>query len=502
VKASYPAIATAARLSFVSLGVAGCSSSLPPLPEVVVVADTDLPVPLAASRLRADVYTADGTWLSSADIARPDPRDWPTSFSVYSQDTSKTKMVWVRLRAYLDGKTRDYRGEAPFTWGGPIAPPPASSNAPRLVQNGTDATPSAEPDPIDAVDRLALVALVPNEKYEVRLVLHGACLGTSAIFGNDPATLVQGEAQTCVDTEKTRVSVDLALPEPEGTPFGPSLQGTWLADPACPPADPTSERVCLAGSATVIGASDPSSNTILPATPIRVVGVSRFFLDRYEVSVARFRAALAQGFAPPYMPFPNDGPLAANAVGYCTFSQKPMGREDYAISCLRWSTARSFCQFVGGDLPTEVQWEHAATIAGRAAKTRYPWGDDKPTCDRAAYGRLSLGGMPPDCPNKSPLAPAPSESAQDLTPLGIIALGGGVGELVLDDAKPYDDACWGDAPIVDPRCGDPAANASSRVYRGSSFLSPMSPSASRWQVDPNGGYGPIGFRCAYAGAGP
>jgi hypothetical protein len=147
---------------------------------VLVIADTDLPVPLATSRLRVDVYSEEGVWLSSGDTARPDPLDWPVSFSVYAGDASRVRLVWVRLRAYLDGRTRDYRGEAPFSWGGPIDEPPAARDAPRLVHDGVDTTPASEPDPIDAVDRLALVELVPNEKYQVRLVLRGGCLGTSA----------------------------------------------------------------------------------------------------------------------------------------------------------------------------------------------------------------------------------------------------------------------------------------------------------------------------------
>jgi formylglycine-generating enzyme required for sulfatase activity len=258
----------------------------------------------------------------------------------------------------------------------------------------------------------------------------------------------------------------------------------------------------VAGGATVIGAIDPTSNAELSAMPVRVLGLSRFFLDRHEVSVARFRQALSQGFAPAMMPFANEGPLTATPTGYCTWSASPLGREDYALNCVQWELARDFCTFSGGDLPTEVQWEHAATIAGRGRKARYPWGDDPPTCDRAAYGRISLGGQPAECASKGSLTPPPGDSAADLSPLGINALGGGVQEWVLDAAQPYTGGCWGDSPVVDPRCGDPGVAAASRIFRGSSFLSPMVPGMARWKQDPLGGFGPIGFRCAYPEAGP
>lgn len=54
--------------------------------------------------------------------------------------------------------------------------------------------------------------------------------------------------------------------------------------------------------------------------------------------------------------------------------------------------------------------------------------------------------------------------------------------------------------IVDPRCGDPDANASKRVVRGSSFDSEIVYSTARFGASAQGGFGPVGFRCAYAEA--
>ena len=77
-------------------GLAGCAAlscgprALPPLGEVLVVVDTDLPVPRVASGLRVDTYGAtDGVWLDSRDVARRDPRDWPASFSVQAIDDTR-----------------------------------------------------------------------------------------------------------------------------------------------------------------------------------------------------------------------------------------------------------------------------------------------------------------------------------------------------------------------------------------------------------------------------
>src|SRR5688572_24032070 len=88
-----------------------CSDELPPLPEAVIVVDTDAPVPDLVDRLRVDFYASDGTWVESRDLPRRFARDWPASFSVFGESPEAARSVFVRLRAYSDGHVRDYRGE-------------------------------------------------------------------------------------------------------------------------------------------------------------------------------------------------------------------------------------------------------------------------------------------------------------------------------------------------------------------------------------------------------
>jgi formylglycine-generating enzyme required for sulfatase activity len=472
------------------------------LPEVVVVVDTDLPVPLAVSRLRVDLYGDDGVWFESADFSRPDPRDWPVSFGIYADDpdAKRARRVWVRLRGYLDGHTRDYRGENPHTWGAPDGEG-TPGGAPRLVEGGADVTPASEPEPLMSVDRLVLVEIAPATKSYAPVVLRAACLGTSAVLGNDPARLVAGEAESCVDAEKTRAKVEALAGALEPPPI--SRAGTWLADPPCPPADGASERVCIPGGATILGTRDLISGIQLAAQPVRIVGLHRYGLDRHEVTVARFRQALAEGFVPPAMPLANEGPLGPKSTSTCTFSAAPLDREEYALNCISWSAARAFCQFAGGDLPTEAQWEHAATVAGHATKTHYPWGNDLPDCDRAAYGRIDVGKTKGECIDKGLSPPPPADSARDLSPLGVNALAAGVSEWVLDAPRPFSDPCWIDAPLVDPRCGDPAEPEAERSLRGANYLLPeMVLSTTRFADAADGTFGPVGFRCAYVEVGP
>ena len=462
--------------------------------EVVLTVDTDLPVPLAVSDLRVDLFDEHGTWFQTADFARPDPRDWPVSFGVYA-DGSATKRVWVRLRAYPTGQTRDYRGEAPHVWGGSMDPTP-KANAPRLTSSGSDVTPASAPWPLVTVDRLLYVELPVDAKKQARVTLHGACLGTSARFSNDAPVLTLGVATTCVDTEKTLAPVtSLAISDVADT--SPSVAGTWPNEPCAAPAG-SGDRICVAGGATVVGTADLLSGIEVSALPVRTFGLHRFWMDRFEVTVARYRAAKARGFAAPVPPTANDGPLTTNGSGLCTWSLTPKGREDFSLNCVRWDTARAFCKYLGGDLPTETQWEHAATVAGHPQKTRYPWGNDEPTCSRAAFGRGDDASSRGKCLQFPQTPPPPKDSQNDLTPLGLNALAGGLSEWVIDKAVPYTDRCWLEGPIVDPRC-EPAASDKSSIIRGANYIVPqIVASTTRFVDDRTSGSYPLGFRCVYA----
>ena len=39
----------------------------------------------------------------------------------------------------------------------------------------------------------------------------------------------------------------------------------------------------------------------------------------------------------------------------CNYGQ--IGRSDHPINCVDWDQARTFAKWVGGDLPSEAQWE-------------------------------------------------------------------------------------------------------------------------------------------------
>jgi len=474
---------------------------LPHLPEALVIVDTNVPVPLVAARLRIDLYDETGAWFETSDVARPSPADWPASFSVYSDDESRAKRVWIRLRAYGEGRQLDYRGERFRDWDTLLTPSSdAGDGQPRLLERATglDVTPTSEPAPLLTIDRLLLVELRPSIKGAVRVVLDGACVGTMTLLG--ARGLPDEGAETCIATERARervvlTSLDADVSRPA---LGATKAGTYASDP-CRPGEGTEARICVAGGGTILGTDGISDYTPgvpfnLAPSPARFFSLGAFLVDRDEVTVARYRAAIA-GARPALLPVATEGPLEPLAPRNCTWSAEPRGREDYALSCVDWPTARSFCQAEGGDLPSELQWEHVATVAGHVAKSRYPWGDELPTCERTPVGRHPSIPEIVSCAADG-IGPAPyAAAALDRSPLGAVAFGGDLAEWVLDDGAPYTAPCWRDALAQDARCMTSATK--NHVVRGGSWATaPLRGTGRLFNPTGNAG-GALGFRCVY-----
>lgn len=486
--------------------VPSCKPEPAPFPQATIVVDTDLPVPQLASHLRVDVFDARGTWRSSRDFALRSAGAFPASFSVFLPDENASGDVLVRLRIRPDGAERDYLGEryrplssleaAPEE----VLPVPAGDGQPRLVaESGEDRTPATEPMPELTVDRLVRVRLAPGVSATTRVLLRGACVGRMADLA---------EGTSCVDA--TRVSERAG--EGEGPDDGsPTAAGSVLRTQELePPAQPPG-TVAVRGGAFVLGGDElpvgMRGTDSAPTSPPRAVIVSGFTIDREEVTVARMRAAIASGFDGGPSIRANPGPLAASAsdpLGSCTYRDTPdpsdPERESLPLTCVPFDVAQAFCRREGGDLPTEAQWEYAAAASGRPRKTRYPWGNDAPSCTGVVFARTDdTAAGATECFDRGfPFGlRGHTKATLDVSADGVHGLAGSVSEWVRGAPLAYDSACYQRADLVDPSCDAPSAF---RAVRGGSFnASESSLLASVRARVPAGGNTPtIGFRCVHA----
>lgn len=216
-----------------------------------------------------------------------------------------------------------------------------------------------------------------------------------------------------------------------------------------------------------------NDNSDADERPAHQVYLVSYYIDKYEVTNSRYKACVDAGICTP--PQTKDSDFWVLRRVYYGNSQY----DNYPVFYVDWSMSKSYCEWRGGSLPTEAQWEKAARgTDGRI----YPWGNDfeKYDCDKASY--YGCVGSPSEVGNYK----------DGKSPYGIYDLAGNVSEWVSDwySVSYYQNSS--DNNPAGPESGE------YRVVRGGAWTSRVNSELQTFNRIGNNpryfSYG-IGFRC-------
>lgn len=123
-------------------------------------------------------------------------------------------------------------------------------------------------------------------------------------------------------------------------------------------------------------------------TPRHEVKIDSFYLDKFEVTNAQFKAFLDKNPQWRRERIPaslhNGKYLQDWSGGEGSGNDFPKEKADYPVVNVSWYAAVAFCRAQGKRLPSEAEWEFAAR--GGLKDKAFPWGDEMVDKTRANYG--------------------------------------------------------------------------------------------------------------------
>jgi len=287
---------------------------------------------------------------------------------------------------------------------------------------------------------------------------------------------------------------------------------------------------------TVPGGSFDQANEDASAT------LDTFTLDRFEVTVGRFRRFVNLGLGTQVNPpksgagasphIPGSGwnaswnqflPEATTNLAYdltCdgdpsnynyTWTDSVENNEVLPINCISWFEAFAFCAWDGGRLPTSTEWNYAA--AGGSEQRLYPWSVPPSSAEispaYAVYDCTGHGGPPImldggflQC-ELTDIPPVGSKSPLGDGRWGHSDLAGSMYEWALDWWTPYLPYPCDDCAVLDGGHGGSFADASpdasiGRIQRGGGYYDPAGNlyTYDVYLFDPVTLYDSDGIRCA------
>jgi len=286
----------------------------------------------------------------------------------------------------------------------------------------------------------------------------------------------------------------------DGIPFDGALQGKdgqkiEISGEKCgvlAPAATLPAEIDYNGPMILVPAGDfimGNDNGPAEERPAHSVPVPAFYIDKYEVTNQQYRQFCAsQGIPLPGLP-KMDGEQRKEFSWLLNYYDKP----DAPVFGMSWAESRTCADRIGKRLPTEAEWEKAASWApgeaGAVQKYIYPWGSQPDTTKARLYSDqpASVYGNP-----------------GDVSRYGVLGMAGNVSEWVSDIAKIY------------PGSAAPQYEPDTRLARGRTFRSKLEGAITTYRssfYQPNDKNGMtrkdgssialfVGFRCAISADDP
>jgi formylglycine-generating enzyme required for sulfatase activity len=255
------------------------------------------------------------------------------------------------------------------------------------------------------------------------------------------------------------------------------------------------QRSCCATAQIIGGQFSRGYDGVTNPDPTNTALVQSFRMDVFEVTVGRFRHfldAVRAGWRPAagsgkHTHLPQGGVNGGQEPGWedswrpqleALLTPQPSGEsrlscqklsswteaagdhEYRPVGCVTWYEAYAFCIWDGGFLPTEAEWNYAASGGGQ--QRVYPWSSphDSVTFD-CSYANYGFNGLAPICSDAG-AKDVGAESPKGDNLWGVTDLSGNVWEWVLDGyVSKYENPCSDCAELSD---------TTERMLRGGSFL--------------------------------
>ena len=137
--------------------------------------------------------------------------------------------------------------------------------------------------------------------------------------------------------------------------------------------------------------------------PSMDVDIPAFQLDSHEVTNLQYQHCVAHGTCGEPMNKSIASLVDPPIRGY--YDEESSEFAEFPVVNVTWEQAKTYCEFAGKRLPTEVEWEVAARFKSQSTggqKGNFPWGDDPDDC-RNSEGLVSLRGCNPTFATPQPV---------------------------------------------------------------------------------------------------